>query len=356
MLPQLDVFSFQIVAKYFYFYEDYVNAVQINKKFIKILDRFRYNPISVSTLKLFPYIETQHSYTEKDTLIPFVKRYVVWFTVSLTDSYFPYTDLEVVYKHVKIDNENFFTDAISDINEIPKSVNIYSLSLLNNFTEITEFSVPLHITKLKTSVFDNNTNLVSVNLHNNIRKIPTRCFFNCGNLKQIDLSPTLTKIGDSAFSQCGIESLEIPDSVSYLGESTFQNCTVLKHLTFSKSLFIIPNGCCDGCHVLSDVVLPENLLETSSRAFQQNYNLDVDIPKSVTKIEQDAFYECLGNIYLDQNVKKRKTLLWILTYFLGCMTITKNVTTLYLQRIYTLKSIQLLSKKISTLKSLILEI
>ncbi|ELP86700.1 leucine rich repeat containing protein BspA family protein, partial [Entamoeba invadens IP1] len=288
MPPQLDVFSFQIVAKYFYLYEDYVNAVQINKKFLNILDRFRYNPISVSTLKLFPYIETQHLYTEKDTLIPFVKRYVVWFTVSLTDSYSLFTDLEVVYKHVKIDNEDFFTNSISDINEIPKSVNIYSLSLLNNFTEITEFSVPLHVTKLKTSVFDNNTNL---------------------------------------------------------------NCTELEHLTFSKSLFIIPNGCCDGCHVLSDVVLPENLLEICSRAFRQNYNLDVDIPKSVTKIEQDAFYECLGNIYLDvgPECKIEKDSPWDIDVLFGTYDYNKECNHVIFAEDLHIEVTSLLSKKKSTL-------
>ena len=61
MTKKLDVFSMQIVANYLRNYTDFDNIICVCKKFEFILDRFRINPIPLTSnsKRLFKYIETQ---------------------------------------------------------------------------------------------------------------------------------------------------------------------------------------------------------------------------------------------------------------------------------------------------------
>ena len=60
------------------------------------------------------------------------------------------------------------------------------------------------------------------------------------------------KIEEDAFSETPIKSIEIPESVKYIGGYAFRNCKDLKTVVISKNVEFIGKGAFDGCTALED--------------------------------------------------------------------------------------------------------
>ena len=84
--------------------------------------------------------------------------------------------------------------------------------------------VPDSVTSIGDSVCRGQQNLKKVILPNTIKFIYNQAFQNCNNLKEINLPNGLSLIGDFAFNKSGIEKLNIPDSVTEIGRSSFSSC------------------------------------------------------------------------------------------------------------------------------------
>ena len=94
IMKQLDSYSILIVANYLKKKEDYLNIIQVCKKFKKTLKKFRYNPIPVTNIKLFPLIQTQYLYSENEKFIPEVKLYKICYPISYSE-YLEYQQKEI---------------------------------------------------------------------------------------------------------------------------------------------------------------------------------------------------------------------------------------------------------------------
>lgn len=81
-----------------------------------------------------------------------------------------------------------------------------------------------------------------------------------------------------------VESVIIPESVTYIGERAFRDCDNLKSVVLPNSLTIMKEGLFDGCSKLTSIVIPE----------------------SVTLIERDVFYGCdsLEAVHIPQKVEE----------------------------------------------------
>ena len=81
--------------------------------------------------------------------------------------------------------------------------------------------------------------------------IPSDAFYGMNMLKEIVLPETITYIGDSAFDNCdGLTDIKIPDSVTSIGDYSFSDC--------------------DG---LTDIKIPDSVTSMGSRAFEYCNNL-----------------------------------------------------------------------------------
>ena len=67
---KVDSYSILIVSNYLKNKEDYLNIIQVCKKFKKTLKKFRYNPIPITNKKLFPLLQTQYLYSKDEQFIP----------------------------------------------------------------------------------------------------------------------------------------------------------------------------------------------------------------------------------------------------------------------------------------------
>lgn len=87
------------------------------------------------------------------------------------------------------------------------------------------------------------------------------------NLRIIEIPKTVTKLGEYAFSNLtSIEHIDIPDSVVEI-DSAFAYGSDIKSIKFSDQLSSIEEAACLGCKNLSSVHLPNNLKKIEHQAF-----------------------------------------------------------------------------------------
>ena len=147
-------------------------------------------------------------------------------------------------------------------------------------------------------------------------------FINCKELKEVVLPRTLRRIGTSdptgcpkilgtmtklegTFEYTALEDVVIPDSVKYIGEYAFANCSRLQRVVLPDGLKEIKENTFCWCKSLREVVFPEELKVVGMEAFEGCESLQsVTLPEGVSSIEQGAFAGCrnLESIYIPDSV------------------------------------------------------
>lgn len=123
-------------------------------------------------------------------------------------------------------------------------------------------------------------------------------------IEEVKLPNTLKYIGDSTFKQCRkLKTISIPDSVKEIEQKAFLGCTSLKSVSISNSVTTISWLTFKDCTNLSEVKLPNSLNKISPAAFYNCSNLkEITIPSSVKEIGDKSFEDTNENIIF--NVEK----------------------------------------------------
>ncbi|MEE3484857.1 MAG: leucine-rich repeat domain-containing protein [Bacteroidales bacterium] len=156
-----------------------------------------------------------------------------------------------------------------------KDNEVLNVLLANNIgdsTGVTEADIA-SVTKLN-RMFAGNTAITSFKEYAKfpITEIASQEFNGCTNLKELSIPRTLTRIGENALAGSGLESIVIPNTVTWVGARPFgQNSDYWKHIVFEdgfKTTYNPVNGVTginfgkitkDG--VLEELVLPDNFGE-----------------------------------------------------------------------------------------------
>ena len=163
-----------------------------------------------------------------------------------------------------------------------------------------------------------------------VTRIADKAFCGCDKMLSVSLPDTITYIGENAFSDCSaLQSIEvnksnkhfstedgvlynadksllicypmgnkstsfiIPDSVKNIGEGAFIDVKNLTDVTIPNSVTSIDNSAFSNCSNLKSVTIPASVTEIRSCAFLNCANLtSVTIPDSVTSIGSYAFANC----------------------------------------------------------------
>ena len=120
--------------------------------------------------------------------------------------------------------------------------------------------------------FSTNTgdkSITNLTIPNTVVAIGYRAFQDCSNLSHVKFSSNLQTIMDEAFENCNLLEIELP-SIEYIGKAAFGNNKQLSRCFLGNKLTVIQDQAFSGC---------ENLKK-------------IDIPETVKRIGNGAFYEC----------------------------------------------------------------
>ncbi|MBQ8721660.1 MAG: leucine-rich repeat domain-containing protein [Paludibacteraceae bacterium] len=121
-------------------------------------------------------------------------------------------------------------------------------------------------------------------------------FYDCYKLENLTLPKNIETIGYKAFAECvHIKQLEIPATVTNIEERAFENCCSINTLTFEEGsqLETISSWAFYNNHALESIELPEGVTEIGDAAFYGcNYVEEIVIPASVQRIGDNGFALC----------------------------------------------------------------
>lgn len=136
--------------------------------------------------------------------------------------------------------------------------------------------------------------LTSIDIADSVEYIGSMAFEECINLREVKLPKSLYTICEETFYGCeSLESITLPDVVN-IGESAFAHCISLKNIVIPESVeFGIDDSAFLNCTSLQKVTVNGNIQQIGSAVFMNCENLkSINIPKSVESIGNDVFEFC----------------------------------------------------------------
>ena len=139
-----------------------------------------------------------------------------------------------------------------------------------------------------------NSRLTTVEIPSSVTSIGEWAFYGCSSLTAIEIPSSVTSIGEWAFYGCSsLTSVEIPSSVTSIGNSAFEDCNSLTAIEIPNSVTSIGSSAFSGCSGLTAVEIPNSVTSIGESAFYGCSGLtSVEIPNSVTSIGSSAFSRC----------------------------------------------------------------
>lgn len=116
-------------------------------------------------------------------------------------------------------------------------------------------------------VFKGHTEIRNINLPDTLTELGEFVFDGCTNLKEIHLPDGFQNAWPNAFARCGLEKITFPDKVASLAPYLFRDCKSLKIVECGKGLKKINNCAFFGCTALEKIIVPQNT-EILPKAFE----------------------------------------------------------------------------------------
>ncbi|ELP85344.1 hypothetical protein EIN_085960 [Entamoeba invadens IP1] len=266
----LDSYSLMIVSKYFEDKNDYINIVQVCRKFRFTLEKFRFNPIPITSHKLFPNIETLVLYSSDDNVFdtPLIR-----------------VEYNVVYSHYK---------------KMDQTKTQYKRVVFNQYERRMYRGVIFDgVTTLTPRCFEN-CSVDDISIPPSVRSIGEFCFYKCYKTKTLTVPGTIKIIPLACFKESLFSSIEICRNVRWVENNAFEKCTQLTSLIFPNTIERIGKMCCSQCLQLKNLVLPNSIPEIPPMCFQYCSTLrEVVLSESVRIIGNFAFRNCKGLLQVD---------------------------------------------------------
>lgn len=199
---------------------------------------------------------------------------------------------------------------------------------------LVEFDVPNTVSVLPEGLFYKCKSLEAVNLGTSLAEISGTkndkgSFQACTALKTIELPESLSSLGEYAFAESGLEKIKMPDSVTTIPLSCFENCKDLREVTLGKNTRTIGgevkldsngeykvdtngkvtseyHGAFKGCTSLKTVEIPETVTEIKPFAFAESGVEYMELPYTISIINDGTFYKCdkLKNVVFSDMLKE----------------------------------------------------
>ena len=111
--------------------------------------------------------------------------------------------------------------------------------------------------------------LTELEIPSTITSIGNYQFYGFNNLTNITIPKSVTRIGRDAFSYCSsLTSIKLPETITSIGEAVFSSCTALTSITIPESVKSIGYRAFDGCSSLISIIIPESVKSIDGYAFR----------------------------------------------------------------------------------------
>ena len=212
---------------------------------------------------------------------------------------------------------------------IPESVHRIGEYAFYGCSWLREVLIPESVTFIGEGAFDECGFLRNIVLPKLLTKIEDFTFYNCSSLTSVIFPEGLTNIGFQAFFYCtSLSSINIPNTVETIEEGAFAGCVQLISVDLPYSIKNIEAGSFTLCNSLESITISDHnlyyssmdgvlysknlekliqwppakpltnfnwspvLKEIGAKAFSFNKLLSIELPESISIIEESAFYSC----------------------------------------------------------------
>lgn len=111
-------------------------------------------------------------------------------------------------------------------------------------------------------------------------------FSSCTSLKSLDIPASVTSIGDGAFSECdALAHVKLPDCVTKIGDMAFMRCKALEDINLPLKIKSVCHHAFMDCSSLKTLSVPSNIGQTwfDGRAFSDLHILVSKVADSTHK-------------------------------------------------------------------------
>jgi hypothetical protein len=181
---------------------------------------------------------------------------------------------------------------------------------------MTSVTIPATVETIGDFAFTGCINLTSVVIPASVNTFGIGPFYECHKLKSVVFQGTNVTLGGNDFARCfeldtltlpsgltaipagcflttKLQSIEIPDTVTTVGNQAFKDCDALTYVRFSSGMTEIPEQMFADCDALTRVFIPGFIGTIGKEAFSScSALISVTIPDSVTTIRERAFEAC----------------------------------------------------------------
>ena len=207
-------------------------------------------------------------------------------------------NVNIPSKLEKIRSKAFYACNIESV-DIPETVSFIGFRSFENCVSLKEVKMSHTPEKVSACVFKNTLWL------KNLEQDKYHCKYFQNILLEHSGNDTFVKIKDGTklivglvFSESkGLETVEIPKSVEYIGFDAFRSCENLKEVRFAEGseLKKIDESAFDGCVSLEEITLPLKLQRVESFAFHRCTGfVTITFPESIEYVDNYCMSDCIN--------------------------------------------------------------
>ena len=272
-LYRIDDVCVNYIKQYLNTVEDFMSLSQSSKRFNKIMDSIKINPIELtqSNRVFFPNLRTLIVYKNDSEL----------FLNDILIEERRFIDGRLINSNGKNELEN----------EIIKENNSNDNNEINNeeYDQIQQY------------------HLSQIILSTSLTRLQNKQFFGFSKLEYIDLPSNLKSIGIKCFAHCNsLRELSIPSTVSYIGHHAFHGCTSLTSLSIGPQWELYGNQLINITNKrLTTIEIPSSIKIFNNKEIIINEIQSIIIPEGTTAIQEFSFLNCskLSSIELPRHFK-----------------------------------------------------
>ena len=198
-----------------------------------------------------------------------------------------------------------------------------------NGSTATKITLPESLINIADNAFYGSTNLREINIPNSVTKIGASAFQNCTALTTVTIdtiNSNLDSIGNNVFFKCkSLKQLRLPYNLTSIGENAFSACSSLTTITFDGYREVITEQ--NTIEYVLDTDKLSKLTYLGASAFSENSSLtEISIPNGVTEIKKSTFVSCTSLINVNFDVTNSKLEKIGAQAFMGCTRLGSMLT------------------------------